>query len=244
MESVRLNIMVDTNLGATTVAKVWEAAKLKGHIPKAHKLKVTGLDQSYKDKKAGKTLKRVSGSTYTGPKPEEKKESQPTLEHTAQSEENSELTPKEPSTSGKSEANGEITTSVEKMRLELKTGLGDINARLKKVEHDSTTTPKPSSEGNQDKPPLIDLTQPPAHEQSSDTNPEEKTNPSDKKTETIPKGHSRVKLPSTDGKEHIEILPDAPLATNNGWKVVFDNQDALVNPPLLVTAFAICLTSS
>lgn len=37
------------------------------------------------------------------------------------------------------------------------------------------------------------------------------------------------------------VTEDAPLSTNDGWVVVFDNQDGLGNLPILVTAYAICI---
>jgi len=129
-----VNIVPTSVYVTTTTSTVCDTTKLKGLIGKPGLLKVTTLTRPNRDKKEGKTLKRISGSTYTGPKPEEKKVMQPTLQETPHSEEKIISPSKKGGTQPNSEANSEIATSWNSMRLEIKNTLWDNHSRAKAVE--------------------------------------------------------------------------------------------------------------
>ena len=59
-----VNIMVDTNIGGTTVKNEWKKAQAKGIIPKTEKLIFTGLKKATEQRSQGSQVQRFSGEPY------------------------------------------------------------------------------------------------------------------------------------------------------------------------------------
>ncbi len=75
----------------------------------------------------------MSGQAFVAPKPVEKPQTQPKLEETGSKDAIVKKTGEKDGAQENSEANTEISTSLNLLRKEVKNGLGEMNSRLKLV---------------------------------------------------------------------------------------------------------------
>ncbi len=105
----------------------------------------------------------MSAQTFETLKPEESTQNQPKLEDTVSKDVIPEKTGVKTGTQENSEADSEIATSLNSMRLEMKTTLGEINSTVKLVAQANASGSKQPVEEKEKDTGFIDLSQPPGH---------------------------------------------------------------------------------
>ncbi len=201
-----VNIMADTGIGATTVKNVWAMGRAKGLISKKDRLKGTGLKRVIKEKTAGETVKRLSGRPFVTQTVDPVAKDEHKGEETPKIVDNPEKSAEKWSGHGIPQDISEISTSLDSIKLELRNTMGEMNARLMRVEQSSSNEDKVGKDQKKKESALVDLNH--SGRQSGQTVVEESEEGDEGDDNEVPAGHTRVKLPSDDGREYFAHLPD------------------------------------